>query len=296
MDPRKASRPLRCTVVQPFATVAGAELWLLRLLDVTQRLDVDVVLLEAGPLEQELVRRGIPVTLRPTGTTGRAIFEGIRSMYRDLRTSEQDVILANGVKAAAVAVPAARLAGTPVVWMKHDFAHDARLARPLGALSDRVAANSDAVAEATRQRDVVVIPVPRPVGDPADQSTSRHFWEGRGVSFDDGPVVAVLGRLNPFKGMDTAIEALTLPGGESWRLALIGGEDLAIGSGETQRLRDLAIKCGVEDRVHLLGQVAGAAHYLSAFQAVAVVTRKDSRTRLGAEAGYGREGYSLVAL
>ncbi len=283
-------------MVQPFATMAGAELWLIRLLEATDRLDVDVVMMEDGPLVKALQERGIPVTLLPTGTNGRAIARRIIDLHRDLRRSLVDVLLANGVKAAAVAVPAARLVGLPVVWMKHDFAHDARLARPLGLLSDRVAANSAAVAEATGREDVVVIPVPRPEGEPAPEAEARQFWSDRGVAFDAGPVVAVLGRLNPFKGMDTAIQALALPGGEGWRLALVGGEDLAIGVGEMQRLRDLATSCGVSDRVQLLGHVPEAAHWLAAFQAVAVVTRRDPRTRLGAEAGYGREGYSLVGL
>ncbi|WP_432546900.1 glycosyltransferase [Kineococcus sp. SYSU DK004] len=287
---------LRCTVVQPFATVGGAELWLLRVLAATDRLDVDVVLLEAGPLEDELRAAGVRTSVLPTGRTAAAVAGSAVRLGRLLHRSHPDVVMANGVKAAAALVPVARALGVPVVWMKHDFSLDAHVARPLGLLADRVVANSAAVAEATGRTDAVVVPVPRPRSAAAPAERAREVWQERGVPFDRGPVVAVLGRLNPFKGMDTAVRALAHAPAREWRLVLAGTEDLAIGAGERDRLLAIAHDLGVQDRVHLVGEVPDAAHWLAAFDAVAVVTRKDTRTRLGAPAGYGREGYSLVAL
>ena len=56
-----------------------------------------------------------------------------------------EVLLANGVKAAAAVVPAARAVGVPVVWAKHDFSWDRELAPRLGRMSDAVLATSASV-------------------------------------------------------------------------------------------------------------------------------------------------------
>jgi glycosyltransferase involved in cell wall biosynthesis len=283
-----ATSRLRVTVVTPFGVLAGAERWLLQVVDATDRLDVDVVLLADGPLRGELERRGIPTTVVPTGRRARDITRTAWAVAAHLRRRRSDVVMANGVKAAVVAVPAGRLVGVRVVWVKHDLAFDSWLARPLGQLADHVVAVSDGVAEAVRRSDVTVIPPPRPAWRPASRAVARRFWADRGVADDAGLTLAMVARLVPYKGVDDAIRALSLPGAEQWSLVVIGEEESS-SPGELQRLRDLAAAGGVGHRVRFSGWVDDAGRWLSGFDAVAVLTRRDPR-------GFGGEGFGLVAL
>ncbi len=282
-------RPLRCTVVTPYGSLGGSEHWLLGLLDAgAARLDVDVWLLQDGPLRDELSARGVPVQVLPTGTSARALATRTRDLVRRLRRSGTEVVLANGVKAAAAVVPAARLTGVPVGWMKHDFSWDRELARALGALSDLVVATSAAVGEATGRRDLLLLPPPRPAEPSASPADARTFWAASGVALGETPTLAMVARLVPYKGIDTAIRALAADPGSRWQLVVIGPDDPAA-AGERLRLLDLARDLGVANRVSLVGEVADAGRWLAGFDAVAVLTRGDG-TR------FGREGYSMVAL
>lgn len=287
-QPSGATRSLRCTIVTPFGTLGGSEYWLLDLLDSSDRLDADVILLQDGSLRTELETRQVPTVLMPTGPTAAAVAARAWQLSRYLRHAEVDVVLASGVKAAAVAVPAARRVGVPVVWAKHDFSWDRRLAWPLGALADGVLANSEAVAAATRRPDAVVIPPPRPDRAEASRDAARAHWERLGHPLPaQGQCVAVVGRLISYKGIDTAIRALA-DGAGSWTLVVIGPADPAEPQ-EGERLRRLASSLHVGGRVMFVPETPQAGRWLAAFDAVAVLTRQ-------AAGGFGREGYSLVAL
>ena len=60
---------LRVQLVFPFGVLGGAEIWLLRILAATDRLELSGVLLADGPLRDELAARGIPSAVLPTGRT-----------------------------------------------------------------------------------------------------------------------------------------------------------------------------------------------------------------------------------
>jgi glycosyltransferase involved in cell wall biosynthesis len=279
---------LRVTVVTPFATLGGAERWLLQMLDATDRLDAAVVLLADGPLRRELERRGIPAAVVPTGRRARDVVRTAATVAGELRRRRPEVVMANGVKAAAVAVPAGRLAGVRVVWVKHDLSFDSWLARPLGLAADHVVAVSEGVAAAVGRPDVTVLPPPRPPWQPATRAEARRFWEERGMADGAGLTLAMAARLVPYKGIDDAIRALSLPGAEPWSLVVIGGDDPS-SPGEARRLQDLAAAAGVGHRVRFAGQVDDAGRWLAGFDAVAVLTRRDAQ-------GFGGEGYPLAAI
>ena len=59
------------------------------------------------------------------------------SLTRWLHRRMPDVVLANGVKAAAVAVPAGLAASVRTVWVRHDFSWDKVLGRILVSLAFR---------------------------------------------------------------------------------------------------------------------------------------------------------------
>lgn len=275
---------LQVFLVAPFGHIGGAESWLLAMLDATDRLTVTAVLLADGELATALRTRGVDVTVLPTGPGPAQQLRSSLRLRRRLRRSSADVVWANGVKAAAVALPAARLAGIPAVWVKHDFSFDARLAQPLARLADAVVATSTELLAATRRADGIVIEPPRP-GEPAGRAAAQRFWADHGVEPSELLTVAMLGRLVAYKGVDDALRALV--DASEWRLVVIGADDPAA-PGEQARLTELAEAAGVGDRVCFTGAVPGAGAQVAAFDAVAVLTRS--------EGAFGGEGYGIAAL
>lgn len=282
-----ASRRLRTLVVNPYGEVGGAELYLLRLLDQTGRLDVEVVLLRDGPLRHEFERRGVPVRVVPVGRTGTDIVKSVPGLARVLSDSTADVVLANGVKAQAVVGPAARLVGLPVVWIKHDHSYDRVLTPVLARLATEVVATAADVAAAVKRSDVVLLQ-PSPPPPPHDRPTARALLSEHGVVWRDGVrYLAMLTRLTPYKGVDVAVEAVARTPG--WELLVLGADDPAE-PGERARITRLAGSAGAVDRVHLLGHLDDAGRLLTAVDALAVLTRD------GGARTPGCEGFGMAAM
>jgi glycosyltransferase involved in cell wall biosynthesis/GT2 family glycosyltransferase len=280
------SERLRVHVVIQAGTAGGAEQVLLGFLDEeASRLELTFDMLANGPLVDEIWRFG-PVSVVPTGSSPLALARTARVLAARWRTLDADVVLVNGVKAAVVGIPAARLAGFRAVWFKHDFSYDHLLAPALARGADAVVATSAEVAAATLRRDTVVVSPPRPP-DPLPRSRARRTLESRGLPTTDRLVVAVVGRLASYKGVDDVITALALPAAEQWHLVVVGADDPSE-PGERERLERLAVGRGVADRVTFLGRIERAGQLLSGVDAVAVVTRTDGR-------GFGREGFGIVA-
>lgn len=284
---------LRVLVVQAFAEQnGGAERWLLRLLDATDALDVEVLLLKDGPFRQELQER-FPVELCPVGRQPWQLTPAALRLRTRLRRERFDVVLGNTVKAQLVAGPVARAAGVPSVWAKHDHSYDRTLARLLGRLSTRVVAGAEEVAAPTGRTDAVVVPPPRPERAPASREAARRHLRGLGVPLeDDVPTVLMAGRLVPFKGVEDAIRALGLPASGTWALVVAGVDDHAA-PGETARLRSLAVSLGVAARVHFAGHVDDVAHWMAGFDALAVLTRRGGR-REPAREGFGGTAFEAM--
>lgn len=284
--------PLRVLVVQPYAELGGSESWLLRLLDATDALDVQVLLLKDGPLRAELERRGVPVELRPVGPSPRAFPRPALELAVRLRRDRPDVVLANVLKAQLVAGPAARLAGVPVVWAKHDHGYDGPVAVVAGRLATRVVAAVEELGEAVRRRDVVVVPPPRPDPPPVPRVEARRRLAEAGVALPPGPTAVMAGRLVPFKGVDDAVRALASPPAAGWSLVVAGSDDHAA-PGERARLQALAADLGVSDRVVFTGFVPGVSALLAAFDALLVLTRRGSRKDPPRE-GFGTSAFEAM--
>lgn len=284
---------LRVLVVQAFAENGGSENWLLRLQDATDALDVQVLLLKDGPLRLALERRGVPVRVRPVGNSPVDLVRPVLELTRQLRRDRPDVVLGNVLKAQLVAAPAGRLAGVPTVWAKHDHTYDAVLAAPVARLSTQVVAAVEELGTATRRRDVVVIPPPRPDEPPASREAARAHLRSLGVPLpDDRPTAVMAGRLVPFKGVDDALAALAMPAASGWRLVLAGADDHSA-PGESARLARLATSLGVEDRVHFSGHIEQVHHWLSAFDALVVLTRR-AGWRSPAKEGFGTAAFEAM--
>ncbi len=283
-----ADARLRVTVVSPFGELGGAEYWLLRLLDATDELDVQALLLRDGPLRAELEGRGIPVRVLPVGRRPVDVLRSWRPLRQALRAGRPDVVLANGVKAQVALGPLPRLLRLPTVWVKHDHSFDRWVTPVVARVAHRVVATTEELVGATRRRDVEVIHPPRPVG----QALPRELARKRVEQLVGGPVdhlLVMLSRFTPYKGIDTAIRALAHPDASGWDLLVMGGEDPAEPD-EAQRLTALAAELGVAGRVHLAGHVSDAAETLSGADALAVLTRPAGpRTP-------GREGFGMSAM
>lgn len=286
------TRRLRVTVVNAHAVLGGAESWLLRLLDATARLDVDALVLQDGPLVGEFSARGIPVAVHEVGRQPWSLALPIVQVARRLARSDADVVLANGVKAAIVAAPAARLAGVPVVWAKHDHMYDRRVARPLARVVDGLVGAVEELLEPCGRADAVVIPPPRPDVSPASREEARLFWGFDPA--DERPVLGMVGRLIAYKGVDDAIAALATRSARSWRLVVVGDDDPSA-VGERSRLEALAASMGVADRVEFRGSVPKASHWLAGFDALAVLTKPvPGAVRMPDKEGFGTSAFEAM--
>jgi glycosyltransferase involved in cell wall biosynthesis len=283
---------LRVLIVQPYAEHGGSEAWLLRLLDATDELDVSVLLLKDGPMRAQLEERGIPVVVHPVGNQPWQMLAPSLWLSRRLLKGPPDVILSNVFKAQLVAVPAAKWLGIPTVWAKHDHSYDRVIAVPLGRLSDRVIGAVEELAAPVKRDDAVIIPPPLPDEPPASRDEARAEMARRGVALDDRPALVMAGRLVPFKGVDDAVRALARPGGEAWRLVVIGSDDHS-SPGETERLRSIAESEGVADRVDFPGHISGVSHWMAAFDALAVLTRPGAR-RAPKKEGFGTSAFEAM--
>lgn len=278
-------------IVNGHAVVGGAESWLLQLLDATDRLEPSAVVFQRGLLVAELRRRGIDTSVHEVGRQPWHLALPMLRLAASLRRQLPDVVLANGFKAATVAVPAARLAGIPVVWARHDHMYEVT-AGPLARLADGVVGAVEEVVEAMRRRDAVVVPPPRPEVPPCGREEARRYWRALGVPLDQGPVVAMVGRLVPYKGVDDAVRAVAAMDDDTWRLAVVGEDDPA-SPGERDRLEALARALGVGERVVFTGSVADAGHWLAGFDALAVLTRP-AGFRTPPREGFGTSAFEAM--
>ncbi len=264
--------PLRTLVVAPKGFIGGAEAWLLALLDAAApRLDVDAVVLDDGPLVPELESRGARARVRRTGPRPVDLVAAALDLRRVLREVEPDVVLANGIKAAAAVAPVAWSAGVPLVWVRHDPSFDASLGRLVHRLATRTVTVTPR-GGADVEHDGAVVVAPPLLAEPLPRTDARRRLLDLGVPDDGLLLLGMTTRLAPYKGIDTAIEALSRPGGEAWRLVVAGVDDPGAPD-EQARLEGLARRHGVTDRVTWLGAVERAGRLSAGFDAVALLTR-----------------------
>lgn len=223
----ESPRSLRVTVLSHTATLGGAELALVRLLGAlpANDCDVNVILLESGPLQDALVTAGVEVRvvplraetlalsrrdlLRSPAKTLRAVADIAAAwihIQRCVRDSAPDIVQTNSMKAHVIGVALKVVTRTPLVWYLHDrLAPDylprivAAVLRALSLVPDHVIVNSAATAATVPRRTTVAYP-----GFAAEQALSPTQVMTRRA---EEATFLLLGRISPTKGQMEFVQA-----------------------------------------------------------------------------------------
>lgn len=165
--------------------------------------------------------------------------------------------------------------------------HRSRAEAEVMSCADVVLANCTAEAEqlvdyygANRDR-IEIVP---PGVDHAFFSTGSQAGARWALKTDDRPIVLFVGRIQPLKGVDVAVQALAKLDRTDARLWIVGGASGTGGELEVDRVRDLIASHGLGDRVRFVPPQQH--HLLSTYYRAADVSVVPSRS----------ESFGLVAL
>jgi glycosyltransferase involved in cell wall biosynthesis len=201
-----------------------------------------------------------------------------RTFRGELRRVRPDVVLATGVKAAALCALTCRAARVPLVWHKVDFSRDAQLAVPLATMCRGVVAVSGAVAQTVPpSRRLAVVPPP-----------VRLAPEFRIPSPRPPATIGSLGRLVPYKGHADVITAAARlrPRFPDVRVVIAGGADRSAPD-HGDALLAHAAALGIAEQVELIGHVKRVEEVYAQLTVVVQATYRDAD-------GFGREGFGAV--
>ena len=217
----------------------------------------------------------------------------------DLIDFAPDVIHANYWLSGVAGKLLKQRLGLPLVTTFHTLArvkaelgdpepeHRARAEAEVMACADAVLANCTAEADqlvghygAERHRIEIVPPgVDHAFFSPGSQAGAR--WA---LQTDDRPLLLFVGRIQPLKGVDVAIETLSCLERTDARLWIVGGASGTGGGSEVARVRALIERLGLAERVRFVPPQPH--HLLSTFYRAADVCLMPSRS----------ESFGLVAL
>lgn len=277
---------VRVLFVSSHAQLGGAEAYLGSLLDgLGAWWSAGVVVLEAGPFVEELARRGHEPEAVPTGAGPVALLRSARRLRALARRSGADAVHANGIKAALVAALALPGTGLPLVWVKHDFSWDGRLAELVAARSRLVVGVSDAVTAGLRRRKrvrTVRTGIEPPAADA--EAGRRVLLDAVGAA---RTIVVLIGRIHPVKGQLDLLEATPalLARVPDAAVVLVGAADPST----TDYVARVRAQAATLDRVALLDHRDDVADLIGGADLVVVPSAASGRTR-------GGEGFGLVAL
>lgn len=267
-------QPIRVAQVIDALNVGGAERLVARLAQAAAAApEVDMVVVtlresDTSFLIDEIERHGTPVRCVPARTRHHladvTLLPRLRTVLR-----RHDVVQCHLGTANIIGVLAARSLGRPVVSTLHSVGLSAGEQRPgrLRSFASDMALRHGpskvvAVGEAVRQAHLdhtgpdrtVVIPNPAPAASAV--SSAERRTARRALGDPDGPVLVALGRLEPAKGLDIALDAL----GRLQRSATL----VVAGDGSLRPdLERRAAELGVLDRVRFLGQVSDVRYVLA---------------------------------
>jgi glycosyltransferase involved in cell wall biosynthesis len=231
---------------------------------------------------------GVPTEVLPTSPRLPGIVLSAWKLRR--RIPKDEVVHANGVKAALVSTLATLGTRTPVVWVKHDHSWDGLLARLVAWRSAQVVGVSEAVTDTFKgrvRRKVHV--VHNGLGEiEADAEAGRRALAELLGQRD--PVISLVARIDPLKGHRELLAILPdlLQRFPRLGVAFIGGEHsphLQFAADLKDEVRD----AGLEGAVAFAGFRDDVLSLIAASDLVAMPSTVD-------ESGLGREGFPYVGL
>ncbi len=230
-----------------------------------------VLLLESGPFEGWLEDLDCRVEVMAMTRT-RHLHRTIPMLNRLRRRCRlADVVVSNQSKGHAIGGLASAAAGVPSVWWQQGIPGRSLIevvaaAVPSAAVVCSATDAFQAQLRLTPRRRVELINlgidtalVRRGFGGGAALRT-RHGW-------DDKQVVGIVARLQPWKGQELFLQAAALVGRArpDVRFAVVGGAVLGWEGDYPSRLRDLATRLGLGDRVVFAGHQDDAYTWFDAF-------------------------------
>lgn len=251
----------RALLISPSAAPGGGERALLSLYRRLPEVGFEpsMVLLQHGPFEDWLVDAGCTYTVRDAGR--------FRYLHRTAATVRRlasdagaaDVVVSNQSKGHVYGGLAACLARRPAVWWQHGVANRSRIeyaaARvPCSAVVCSSEPAADAQRRATPRREVRLIHLGTDLSQVRDaRGAGAAVRQARG--WGAGPVVGIVGRLEPWKGQDVFLRAAAriARARPDVRFAVVGGAVLGWEGDYPASLHRLAAELGIADRTDFTG-------------------------------------------
>lgn len=261
---------MRILITVPWGQrLGGAEAMLQSLLEGghEHQHELEPVFFQPGPWPDELAAAGLRVEVIPAGRMREVHLAAasVISLARILRRRRPDLILNWSPKTHLYGSAAAVLAGAAdrVTWWQHSIPVPAAWIDRAATVMPAVAVGccSHAAADAqkrllpSRPTFVVAPGVPDPVldgGHPAGEE--RH----------DGPVIGIVGRLQPWKGQDRLLraQAILRDRGHLAHTIIVGGDAYDLSPGYAASLPALVSDLDLDEAVTMTGHVAEVGRYV----------------------------------
>jgi len=279
-------RPLRVVHVITTLTTGGAERQLVMLVQRSTSQTTTVCLYGSGPVGDAMVARGDRVQV--LGMDGWRKPLAVLRLARLLRALAPDVVHVHLLAAQLWGIPAARLAGVPVVVSsEHSLMADTVEGRPhawwlrgLYRGLERLATHTVAVSATTAERlegwgvapqRITVVDNGIDVEALAPRAADRAAVRAELAVADDDVALAVVGRLDPVKRVDEVLRAVAP------RLLAGGHVLLVAGAGDLRaELEALAGSLGIAGAVRWLGPRGDVPRVLAAADALLSASRDET--------------------
>lgn len=222
---------------------------------------------------REIEALGIPVTEFPLNSLYKPhTFRQILKLAAHMRTHRTQILHSYNFYSNVVSIPAARLAGVPVVFASirdqgvYLSPLQRRLHKWVGRLADKVLVNADSIGdwliqEGFQAEKIVTIRNGLDIGEFMRTKTGSGIRREYGIA-PETPLVMMLSRLNPHKGIDDYLKAAALVSRRHPQARfLVIGEKLQTNKGVIStdtsyhaNLRQLADDLGLSGKVFFTGR------------------------------------------
>jgi glycosyltransferase involved in cell wall biosynthesis len=229
-------------------------------------LDLEPVFLHDGPWPAELACAGLQVHVVPAGRLRDAhrYLATVVRLARIFRRRQPALVLNWSAKTHLYGSPAATLAGMRdrVIWWQHDIPARKGIDVAATLLPARAVGCTSASAAIAQQRlfphrPTFVVHAGTP---PPQPDTSAPL-----PRLSAGPVVGIVGRLQPWKGQDRLLRAQALLRERNVRMhtVIVGGDSYGLSPEYARSLAALVSRLGLSQDVTMTGEVADAGPYIA---------------------------------